>query len=195
MNFVATYWDIFSEHNQTASLYNYQILDSLCGLDEDIIMELIKSDMFNCNYLADIPDSKKNFASFSGTAFDFLLLTKDHFKRWDKSQLYSYLDTCTNGLPWSQSEFDTFQKEANWVKSEIDKCQSDFFLFISMDWFDANGMFVNKANTHLSTVMKKWDAIYDPVLYGNAHIYVYYMTFFWVDREHSIVTMCELLYD
>jgi hypothetical protein len=197
MNVIGTFRDAVFKDYQNACLYNFQVLDSLDKSDEEVIMEFIKTDIFNKERAPNDPDWFNNsvWIGHNLPAFNFPLLTRDHFKQWDKSQLYHYLDTCTDDLPWDSSSIDTFRQEAYWVKNEIDKCQSDLFFFISMDWFDENGRFVYKANTNLSPVRLKLAAEYDPVLNNYAHIYGYYIAFFWLDREHAIITMCELSWD
>ena len=198
MNVIFTYRDTVSDHDQNAYLYNFQVLGNMNRSDEDIIMEFIKTDIFNKEVTVSPHLDWQNKSVWIGhnlLAFKFPLLSRDHFKQLSRKQLYDYLDTCTDGLPWYPSHLDTFLDEANLVKNAIDKCQCDLFFFISMDWFDEDGRFVNKTNTDLSPVRLKWLAEYDPVLWHYAHIYGYYIIIIWVDREHSIITVCELSWD
>jgi hypothetical protein len=198
MNVTFTYRDSIFIDSQNACLFNFQVLDGLDRSDEEVIMEFIKTDFFNRVQTLDDHPKWQNDSVWIGLnlpAFNFPLLIKDHFKEVNKTQLYHYLETCTNGLPWHPSQIEIFQNEAKWVKDGINKCHSDFFLFMSMDWFDENGRFANKANTDLSPVRLNPSGQYDPVLNSYAHIYGYYIIIFWVDREHSIISVAELSWD
>ena len=190
MEFVFRYRDFISMYYQNATKLYFQFFDSIDKTDEEIIIELIKSDLFNYNSgHLNVPYTEFiKSGLFKGPSWDpythewkglwnspinFQLLDSNQFKRFNRTELNTFLSTYLMIRPWVERERCNFKDQVNWLKNDMDKCTSDIFFITCLEWFDKND---------------------DILINGSKIIYdnTYYMLLSWIDKQNNTIILCEL---